>query len=113
MSKTIAIGSDGMRRLMVAVLQDATSALAGGAGPGRGRLYRETVEWVDSDDADWAFSFVNVCEFLGHDPDAVRRRLARYMGSHDGVTSTRTTVPMIRSVSSHGSKWLTRSSIGG
>jgi|SRR5215813_6856875 len=35
----------------------------------------ETVAWFASDDRDWPYSFVNICEALDLDPEAVRARI--------------------------------------
>jgi hypothetical protein len=58
-------------RLLAAVLEDAWSCL----GSRRGKEFREACEWVLDDAHDWPFSFANVCEVLGLDANAVRRRL--------------------------------------
>lgn len=41
------------------------------------RLYDDTVFWVASADRAWPFSFENVCEVLGLDPEAVRGAIKR------------------------------------
>jgi hypothetical protein len=58
-------------RLVAAVLQDALDCLRGT----RGREFLETRDWFLADRHDWPFSFANVCEELGLDPKAVRKRL--------------------------------------
>jgi hypothetical protein len=65
------------RRLMAAVLNDATEAYLDPPGPRRRSLRRELDEWFASDATDWPFSFVNVCHSLALDPDAVRADVAR------------------------------------
>jgi len=70
----------GERRLMRAVLKDALAVLFKyeGTQDRRGqRLLAETRHWLESDDADWPFSFVNVCDALGLEPSCVRERVAR------------------------------------
>jgi hypothetical protein len=70
----------GEKRLMLAVLKDAIDILMKHRdrreGPGR-RLYVEAADWIRSDDGDFPFSFVNVCETLGFDPSCLRRGLMR------------------------------------
>lgn len=39
------------------------------------RLAKEAEEWVFSDEAEWPFSFVNICTALGLEPDYLRRGL--------------------------------------
>ena len=65
----------GEKRLMLAVLTDAVEILAIGPaanGPRRRALYEETVAWVASDDTQWPFSFVNVCDALDLSASRVR-----------------------------------------
>jgi len=74
----------GERRLMRAVLKDALAILfkydATEDRRGR-RLLAEAQHWVESDDAQSTFSFVNVCGALGLDPSCVRKGLARCLGA--------------------------------
>src|SRR4029077_7372313 len=68
------------RRLMLAVLQDAIDILLkhrNATQPKSRRLYLDTAEWIRSDDTEWPFSFVNVCETLGLSPSCLRRGLCR------------------------------------
>jgi hypothetical protein len=58
-------------RLLVAVFEDAWSCL----GSRHAKEFREACEWLLDDARDWPFSFVNVCEVLGLDANAVRLRL--------------------------------------
>ena len=71
----------GERRLMRAVLKDALAVLFkyDATQDRRGqRLLAEAQHWLESDDAYWPFSFVNVCDALGLEPSCVRERVARY-----------------------------------
>ena len=74
----------GERRLMRAVLKDALVILfkydATEDRRGR-RLLAEARHWVESDDAQSTFSFVNVCGALGLDPSCVRKGLARSLAA--------------------------------
>ena len=70
--------TSGPRALMLAVLEDAVRCIENGRRQrrfGMRRLATEAEAWVRCDRADWPFSFLNVCEALGIDVDAMRRRL--------------------------------------
>jgi len=70
--------TSGPRALMLAVLEDAVRCIENGRWQrrfGARRLAAEAEAWVRSDRADWPFSFLNVCEALGIDVDAIRSRL--------------------------------------
>lgn len=68
-------------RLMAAVLEDAVATVTTDQRRCSGRQRREfeeTMRWVvQSEDHDWIFSFVNVCESLGVDADYLRAGLIR------------------------------------
>jgi hypothetical protein len=51
------------KALMLAVLEDAITCIQKGK-----RWFRETVDWIVTDDDDWLFSFNNICETLCLDP---------------------------------------------
>ncbi len=68
------------KRLMLAVLQDAVATLikhAGSAGRGPRRLVREAEQWIYAHNADWPYSFENICAALNLDPGALRQGLRR------------------------------------
>ena len=68
----------GPRALMLAVLEDAVRCIENGRRRrrfGARRLAAEAEAWVRCVRADWPFSFLNVCEALGIDVDALRSRL--------------------------------------
>lgn len=47
----------------------------------------EDIAWIRSDDAEWPYSFVRMCELFGLDPAWVRRRVddwTRYPSIHHG-----------------------------
>jgi hypothetical protein len=70
--------TSGPRALMLAVLQEAVRSIEEGRRQRRFRAHRLAAEagaWVRSDRADWPFSFLNICEVLGFDADALRARL--------------------------------------
>lgn len=68
-------------RLLLAVLEDATNCFKDNvlAESGKAKkLFDEAEEWVLDEGGDWIFSFRNVCEHLGFNPDYVRRGLLRW-----------------------------------
>ena len=69
-----------IRALMFAVLEDAIACIQAGLfKPWRRnqKLFEEAEEWIHAND-DGVFSFTNVCETLGFDPQALRRGLGRW-----------------------------------
>lgn len=69
---------DGERRLMVAVLEDAVDVyrkLAGAPDARRQQLFRDSEEWIESNDRNWIFSFQNICDVLGIEAEYLRRGL--------------------------------------
>jgi len=69
------------RRLMLAVLQDAVECYQkyALARDPRGRLlFDDSAEWIDADEREWSFSYVNICEVLGLNPEYIRRGLSRW-----------------------------------
>lgn len=72
---------DGERLLMIAVLEDAVHCFQkhARATDSRGRqLFIEAREWIMATDRRWFFSFENVCDTLGLDPDYVREGLVAW-----------------------------------
>jgi hypothetical protein len=68
------------RRLLLAVLEDAirTYLRYAGAHDSRGATLRTQVEeWFASDDCDWTFSFVSICDALGLEASYVRAGIGR------------------------------------
>jgi hypothetical protein len=66
------------RELAAAVLDAAISDLRNyryARRRRRQRMYWQTYQWVASNDREWPFSFVNICEFLRLSPAALRARL--------------------------------------
>jgi hypothetical protein len=67
--------------LMLAVLEDAVACFQkyALARDERGlELFHEAEEWILQKDAEWLFSFDNICESLGMNPDYVRAGLVRW-----------------------------------
>jgi hypothetical protein len=71
---------EGEKRLMIAVLKDAVECLDKYRGArssvGRGQ-YQSAIEWVQDTDTDWLFSFTNICDLLGFDPEYFRETLLK------------------------------------
>ena len=66
------------KMLMFAILVDAISCVRDSLpaeGNYRNRKFLEAKNWLWSDRQDWPFSYRNVCEALGYDPDYLRRGL--------------------------------------
>jgi hypothetical protein len=71
-------------RLVVAMFEEALRCVVSFADVQRGRQRRDFVEardWFLDDGLDWPFGFVNVCDLLGLDAEAVRRSLRPLIGS--------------------------------
>ena len=65
-------------RLMLAILQDAIDCYQRHAlarNPRHRAEFEEAKQWITSSDSDWVFSFENICNVLGIDPDYVRSGL--------------------------------------
>ena len=73
------------RRLMVAVLQTAiddcrgtsTARALGLPVDASSRAARAAVAFFESHDRSWPYSFVNICEAIGLDPDSLRRTISQ------------------------------------
>ena len=71
------------KRLMLAVLQTViddcqgsqTRQAAGLPPPVDGNAYRDARAYLECTDRDWPFTFENLCDALGLDAVAIRRRL--------------------------------------
>jgi hypothetical protein len=66
------------RILMLAVLEDAIYCLQKQATCARGRnkrLFDETINWVQTENDEWLFSFENVCDTVGLNAGRLRRSL--------------------------------------
>ncbi len=66
------------KRLMLAVLENALDSYQKYvfARDGQGRqMFDEAVEWLESTNTDWLFSYRNICETLDINPDYLRRGL--------------------------------------
>jgi hypothetical protein len=75
---------DPERVLMLAVLQDAVVCFQEHVATKCKRkqsLHREAEEWIMNTDRSYLFSFENVCETLGFDPNYMREGLQRWKRS--------------------------------
>jgi hypothetical protein len=73
--------TDPEKRLLLAVLEDALACYQKhfSSRGGRGmRLFRETEEWIFREDSNRAFSFTNICEVVGFDPQYIRHGLLKW-----------------------------------
>lgn len=71
---------EGEKRLMIAILKDAVECLEKyrGARSSAGKIsYQSAIEWVEDTDTEWLYSFTNICELLGFDPNYLREQLLR------------------------------------
>ena len=70
--------TSGPRALMLAVLEDAVRCIEQGhrrRGVHARRLAVDAEAWVRSDRRDWPFAFASICEVLGFDTNAFRKRI--------------------------------------
>lgn len=77
---------EGEKRLMIAILKDAVECLDKyrGARSSLGRSqYQSAIEWVKDNSTDWLFSFTNICDFLGFDPEYMREVLLKRENKYD------------------------------
>ncbi|MBI3786508.1 MAG: hypothetical protein HY270_24225 [Deltaproteobacteria bacterium] len=68
------------RRLMVAILADALDCYRKymmTSNVRRRKLFRDADRWIHSEEY-WVFSFRNICEVLGLDPQALREQARRW-----------------------------------
>ncbi len=66
---------DGEKRLMLAILKDAVECLEKYRevrSSSSRELYQNALEWIEDKGTDWLFSFNNICDLLGFDPDYLR-----------------------------------------
>ena len=74
---------DGEKRLMIAILKDAVECLnkyrGARSSSGHGH-YQNALEWVEDEGTEWLFSFNNICDLLGFDPDYFRKVLLKKEG---------------------------------
>jgi hypothetical protein len=91
---------DGEKRLMLAILRDAVECLEKyrGVRNSSGReLYQNALEWVGDKNTQWLFSFNNICDLLGFDPDYLREHLLKR--EHRLASPARSKIPSADSTS--------------
>ncbi len=65
---------------MIAILKDAVECLdkyRGARNSSARSLYENALEWVQDQGTEWLFSFTNICDLLGFDPEYVREVLLK------------------------------------
>ncbi|HUR71160.1 MAG TPA: hypothetical protein VMZ02_04180 [Candidatus Limnocylindrales bacterium] len=80
-TQTRRVHLDAERVLMFAVLRDAVSCFQDNVGSDCKRkqaMHRDAEEWILDKDRSHLFSFDNVCEILGLDPEYMRAGLLRW-----------------------------------
>lgn len=81
--------SDPELRLMAAILEDAVSCLSKDPrtwARHHRKSAQEAESWINTTgEEEWIFSFNNVCETLGLDPNYMRRGLHRWTTANQGV----------------------------
>jgi hypothetical protein len=89
--------TSGPRALMLAVLEDALQCIERGRRRRTfhaRRLAADAEAWVRSDRQDWPFSFLNICEVLGFEADALRKRLVTMRTVASDARRVRLRVPI-------------------
>jgi len=79
------------RRLMLAVLEDAVECYQkyALARDPRGRLlFDDACVWIESGEREWPFSYENICEVLGLNPEYIRRGLSKWRQQKSPVKRT-------------------------
>jgi hypothetical protein len=69
------------QRLLLAVLEDAVRCFQTylfAKKPHERQLFDKAEEWINSTEADWLFSFENICELLGLQSSALRGALHKW-----------------------------------
>ena len=72
---------EGEKKLILAVLEDAVACFQKhyGARDKKGKeLFYEAQEWLMDEKDDWVFSFRNICESLGINPEYLRSGLVQW-----------------------------------
>ena len=76
--------SEGERKLLFAVLEDAIRTYLrhrdSGLAARNNEEFVEAVEWLSVDDDSSPFTFLNVCEALGIEPDCLRLGISNHTG---------------------------------
>jgi len=84
---------EGEKRLMIAILKDAVECLEKhrGSRSSAGKIsYQSAIEWVEDTDTEWLYSFTNICDLLGFDPNYLREQLLKRENRYVKPLRTRT-----------------------
>ena len=77
---------EGEKRLMIAILKDAVECLekyrSARSSAARSH-YENAIDWIKDTDTEWLFSFTNICDLLGFDPDYMREVLLKRENKYD------------------------------
>ena len=71
---------EGEKRLMIAIFKDAIECLEKyrSSRSSSGQIqYQNALEWVEDQGTEWLFSFSNICDLLGFDPEYIRKVLLK------------------------------------
>lgn len=83
---------EGEKRLMIAILKDAVECLdkfrSSRSSSGRSH-YLNALEWVQDENTEWLFSFTNICDLLGFDPEYLREVLLKRENKYVKPVQTR------------------------
>ncbi len=74
----------GERKLMAAILSDGIEAYIHqslNSETHKSRVRQEIIDWIETEDTEYIFSFDNVCESLGINPEYLRLGLYRYIAA--------------------------------
>ena len=82
----------GVRRLMLAMLEDAIRAYLGPVP----EIRFDAELWINTSPGRWVFSFATVCETLGLEPTSVRAALRRMRSRQSAVAVRRAAQPTQR-----------------
>jgi hypothetical protein len=66
------------KTLMFAVLLDAVECFQKYSGHEANHLFKDTQRWIFEDDHKWPFSFINICQTVGLNPQHLRKGLAKW-----------------------------------
>ena len=97
---------DGEKRLMIAILKDAVECLnkyRGARSSLGSSQYQNALEWIEDEGTEWLFSFNNICDLLGFDPDYLRKVLIKKEGRYANSVRAKIYSFPVASGSSRGS----------
>jgi hypothetical protein len=93
---------EGEKRLMIAILKDAVECLdkyrSSRNTTGRSQ-YQNALEWVQDKGTEWLFSFTNICDLLGFDPDYLRQVLLKRENRYVKTVRAARSIPFAPGVS--------------